>query len=224
MKKSPFPRRFMLAAPALALLFGVMPVGACEVALSEADLDRLVAIALGTEYGAVVPQVVKWVDDVRVGIEGEASAANRAALGTVIDELSELIAPTRISLVTDNANVRVHFAPEPRFESILPEYEPTNMGYFWTWWSDDLAIVEADVLISTTGVTQQERNHLIREEVTQMLGLMRDVTDDPESTFYAGWTSSEAYTESDRQLVRALYCADVETGMDETELRAALAG
>lgn len=207
----------------LAALAGTGSSVACEIALSDRNFERLVAVAFGAEYGGSAGIVVKWESDVRISVEGSPSAADRATVQQVVDELSELIAPTRISLVTANENVRLHFAPESDFETILPQYEPVNMGYFWTWWDNVPSIVQAEVLISTTGLTQRERNHIIREEVTQMLGLMRDIWYDAESIFYSGWTDTERYTESDKRLIGALYCPDVESGMDQAELRAVFA-
>lgn len=207
----------------LAALLSGGWAAACEVDLSSKDLDRLVAVGLGAEYGGSNGIIVKWSGPVRISLAGKPSAPDKAALDQVVAELGELIAPTSISVVTANENVVVHFAPEAEFDTILPQYEPVNMGYFWTWWDAQPSIAKAEVLISTTGLTQRERNHLIREEVTQMLGLMRDVDDDPKSIFYAAWTDTNSYTESDRQLVRALYCADVRSGMDQNELREALA-
>ena len=64
----------------------------------------------------------------------------------------------------------IHFAPESRFALIEPNYVPTNYGFFWTNWNADGEIYWSRVLISTTDVTQQERAHLIREELTQSLG------------------------------------------------------
>lgn len=206
----------------LAALLSGGWAAACEISLSDRDFERFVSVALGAEYGDSAAIAVKWTRDIRISVQGNPNDADRATVRKVVEELGELIAPTRISVVTANANVLLHFAPESEFETILPQYVPVNMGFFWTWWDNVPSIVEAQVLISTTGLKQRERNHMIREEVTQMLGLMRDISYDADSIFYSAWTDTERYTASDKRLIGALYCSEVLSGMDQNELRAVL--
>jgi hypothetical protein len=49
------------------------------------------------------------------------------------------------------------------------------------------------------------QKHLLREELTQALGLSNDSYDYPESIFYQGWTETTEYTELDKDVIRMMY-------------------
>ena len=61
------------------------------------------------------------------------------------------------------------------------------------------------VLISTTGLTADERAHLIREELTQSLGLLADSARYEDSIFYQEWTTTNRYSPLDRAVIEMLY-------------------
>jgi hypothetical protein len=210
------------AALATALLMILPAQAACNVALSPADIDRVAAIAIGAEYGDARAVMTRWHGDITVGVAGEPRAEDRAALEGVIAELAALIAPTRIRIVESGADMLVQFAPVDEFPQLHPNYEPENYGFFWMHW-ESAGITDADVLISTTGLTRRETNHLIREEVTQALGLANDLSDKADSIFYAPWTDTQTYSASDTRVIRALYCADVTHGMAVGDFRDVLA-
>ena len=211
---------------AATLVLGPCLVGpvaaACHVALTPADIDRVLAISIGSEFGDRRDFITKWTDEVRIEILGTPTQADRRATEAVVAELGQLIAPAEISIVTENANVRLHFAPIEEFPRILPSYRPINYGYFSMVYNGVREIYDADVLISTTGLTRAETNHLIREKVTQVLGMGNDLMDASDSIFYGRWTDVEDYSLSDTKVVRAVYCPDVVTGMTTAEIRGVL--
>ena len=47
--------------------------------------------------------------------------------------------------------------------------------------------------------------HLLREELTQSLGLFNDSWDYPESIFYQAWTTTTEYAPIDSELIDMLY-------------------
>ena len=141
-------------------------------------------------------------------------------LSQVIPELNELVGGLKLELVQDSANIDIHFEPESRFPSILPDYVRGNTGFFWTWWRGS-EVYKATVLIaSDLAVPQQARSHLIREELTQVLGLMRDSHSYPESIFYQDWTTTTEYSDIDREIIRIFYLDDVVVGMTREDVLA----
>lgn len=209
-------KRFGAAMSMAIALCSPPALAACHVALTPADIDRVTAIAIGAEYGDARSTVARWHGEITVGLAGSPTADDRAALQAVIKELGTLIVPTRIRLVERNPKMQVHFAPVDAFPSLHPNYVEGNYGFFWMYWGGG-GITDADVLISTTGLTRRETSHLIREEVTQALGMANDLADDPDSIFYAPWTDSQDYSASDTRVIRALYCADVRHGMSSAD-------
>ena len=191
---------------------------------SDAALDYFSAIALSTEYGDGAGEVRKWTTDVRIAVHGDPTDEDLSALVDVVADLNALIGPIEIEVVRSEANVDLHFSPETDFAGIAPEYIPVNMGFFWTWWDGDGAITRARILVSTTDITQTEREHIIREEVTQSLGLMNDSYTYVDSIFYQGWTSPTEYTALDESLIEMLYLPEIAPGMPAADALEALRG
>ena len=178
-------------------------------------------IALGSEFGDQTRRIKKWERDIVIRVHGAATDQDYRTLETVTKELNQLIQGVKISLLDERAkiaktqaNLEIYFAPESHFASILPAYEPTNYGFFWTWWQEQ-SIRTAKILIASEGITQKERSHLIREELTQSLGLMQDSWNYPESVFYQGWTDVNEYSDLDRRLIQMLYNPRLKAGMDD---------
>ena len=185
-------------------------------------MDYFSAIALSSEYGEGGGDIKKWTTDVRIAVHGDPSKQDLATLDDVLADLNALIGPIELAIVSSGANANIYFAPESEFTSIAQEYIPVNMGFFWTWWDGEGTITETRILVSTTDITQTERDHIIREELTQCLGLMNDSYAYEDSVFYQGWTSTMEYTSIDEDLVEMLYLPEVKPGMGAESVMAIL--
>ena len=188
------------------------------------EVDYFVEVALGSEFGGGGGVVRRWERDVRVAVAGEPTAADRQTLEAVVADANALVGSISLVLTEESPTVTVHFLPPDDFAGVEPNYVPGNLGFFWTWWTGQCEVYRARVLIATEGLTQAERSHLIREELTQSLGLMRDSDRYPESVFYAPWTDVTEYAPIDRAVIEMLYRPEVEPCMDAAEARRALEG
>ena len=191
---------------------------------SEEELDFFGEVAFGAEYGSDTGRVTKWTHDVHIAVHGEPTAEDLATLEAVVSDLGAIIDTIEIEIVDSGQDVDLHFAPESEFDSIEPNYVPGNLGFFWVWWDGERNITRASVLISTTGVTQAERNHLIREEITQSMGLMRDSSSYPDSIFHSAWTQVQEYSQLDEAAIELLYLPVVAPGMTYSEAVEAIQG
>tara|TARA_B100001093_G_scaffold520464_1_gene616279 strand:+ start:7859 stop:8116 length:258 start_codon:yes stop_codon:yes gene_type:complete len=63
-----------------------------------------------------------------------------------------------------------------------------------------------------------EQKHLLREELTQSLGLARDSQKYPESIFQSAWTTTTKYTSIDSDLIRLLYHPDMRIGLTKDQV------
>jgi hypothetical protein len=189
---------------------------------SRVELDFFAEIAGQVEYGGSDGLIHKWAEDVRLLVIGNPTRRDRTALDNTIADLNALIAPRQIILVEDDPNLELYFAPESEFATILPEYVPVNMGYIYIWWDDAGAITRGVMLVSTTGITADERAHLIREELTQSLGLLADTTRYENSIFYQEWTTTNRYSPLDRTVIEMLYLPEILPGMTLDEALAIL--
>lgn len=189
---------------------------------SEEEIDYFMEIALGSEYGS--PEVVKkWTRDLRVTLKGAPTPADSSTMETVVDELNDLVG-NQVQLVFDNRNpnVTAWFVPVDSMENYNTNYKPGNWGYFYIWWNSSYQIYRAQILIGTDKPSQTERSHLIREELTQSLGLMNDSDEYPGSIFQAEWTRVQEYTDLDSTIIEMLYRPEIHSGMGAQEVRSVL--
>ena len=186
------------------------------------QIDYFLEIALGSEFGRASPVVRKWNRDVRIKAIGSPTNEDRTTLNRVIEDINAIIGSTKLRIDELRPNVEIYFVPESEFRLYEPNYRPTNFGYFWIWWNGSFEIVRARIMISTDRITQEERSHLIREELTQILGLMKDSWTYKESIFYQGWTDTTAYAEIDKVSIEILYRSEILPGMTRREVEEVL--
>ena len=189
---------------------------------SRAALDYFFEVAFGNEFSdnPDTHYIRKWSNNLRLSVRGGPTAADRATLDRIVAQLNQLLGGSlRIVLTNQNPNAVMYFVPEAAFSRYDPQYVPRNLGFFRVWWNQRLEIQRAQILISTTGVTQRERSHLIREELTQALGLMNDAETYRDSTFYQGWTETQDFSPLDRDLIQMLYDRRVRSGQTRDQIR-----
>jgi len=182
-------------------------------------LEYFFEIAFSAEYGSSGSVLHKWANDIRIKINGSPSDADLETLNHVVVELNNLSSSTSFSIVTDNKNADIYFTNVSQFSSIEPNYISGNMGFCWVWWDAAGDIFKANILIALDVVNQQERSHLIREELTQSTGLMNDSWRYQESIFYQGWTSTEEYSQIDRTIIELLYDPRLRSGMTQEQVK-----
>ncbi|WP_253188435.1 DUF2927 domain-containing protein [Leptolyngbya sp. 'hensonii'] len=180
-------------------------------------INYFLEIAMGSEYGESTSVIRKWSGPIRIKIYGSPTLEDRRTLETVIREVNNLISGVYLELTDSNANVQIYFVPESQFRRYEPNYQPVNYGFFWTSIQGNV-IQKARIMITTTGVTQKERSHLIREELTQALGLMKDSYRYRDSIFYQGWTDPTEYSAIDRTLIQMLYHPEIRPGLNKAQV------
>ncbi|MCJ7802814.1 MAG: DUF2927 domain-containing protein [Candidatus Marinimicrobia bacterium] len=186
---------------------------------TQEEIEYFTEIALGAEFGDEAPVIKKWTENIRIKIGGEPTEQDLQTINNIVSDLNELIAGIKIKLVDKNENLVIVFSPESEFSTIDLNYVPTNYGFFWALWHDDnFVIYDASILISSAEITQQERSHLIREELTQSLGLMNDSNKYKDSIFYQEWTDVIEFSEIDRAVIKLLYLKKVKPGMSKEDV------
>jgi Protein of unknown function (DUF2927) len=181
-------------------------------------IDYFLAVALSSEYGSS-GSILKWQDELRIQVLGTPTAQDLQTLSAVTQELHQLTGLS-ITLVDQSPNVEIHFAPMVEFAQLEPNYKPGNEGFFWTWFENGV-IDRAKILINSQQ-TERVRSHLLREELTQSLGLMNDSRHDPDSIFYQGWTQTNAFNPTDQAVIQMLYQPSIRPNMTRAEVLQAL--
>jgi hypothetical protein len=188
---------------------------------SQAEIDYFVEIAFGSEFGGDSERIVKWVKDIRISVTGDPAQSDGDALIQVIDELNELIDTVELSLSEDDPNIEIYFVPHGEFTVYIdPELARNNWGLFTYYENDGGEIESARILIATDKGNEAERAHLIREELTQALGLAQDSWRYVDSIFYQGWTTVNEYDEIDRRIIKMLYNPEIMPNMEKSKVKA----
>lgn len=185
-------------------------------------------IALRSEYGNADPLVRRWERPVRLFMDGDKPAALVQEAYAVIDEMKSLVPHLDIQWVTDpdDANVQIFFGPYKQYSSKYApksrKYLRRNWGFFTVrWHASSSGIESASMYVDTHRARDDDqRKHLLREELTQLFGLMADSKRYPDSIFYQHWSTTTQYSELDRALIKMLYDKQIHSGMDEQALRA----
>ncbi|NEQ99820.1 MAG: DUF2927 domain-containing protein [Cyanothece sp. SIO2G6] len=194
------------------------------------EISYFTEIALGSEFGNASERVRKWDNDIRIRVHGNPTSADRQTLAGIVNELDSLLNQDtsdgiNIEIVesraADRANVDIYFVPHGEFPRYEPNYQPGNLGFAYVNWNNN-RIYRARILITTESITQTERSHLIREELTQSLGLLRDSYRYNDSIFYQGWTRTNSFSALDRSVIQMLYNQAVTPGMNSYQVRTAL--
>lgn len=174
------------------------------------------AIVFDAEYGADSSfDLHRWENPVRVRVYGSPTDEDLLTLDRHIDALNEVDGMPVITRVTSNENVELYFVPLNRIKNYISEYVEGNEGFFWCWWNSDQHLTRAQIAVATDVTDQQQRNHLILEEFTQVLGMMQDSYRYEDSIFYGKWTEVQELSALDWQIVRMTYSPLLDSGMSE---------
>jgi len=178
-----------------------------------AEIDYFGEIAFGAEFGTASPLLRRWPQSrgPRIRINGSPTDADLETLTAVRAEIGALTG-LDMAIVDAAQTVDIHFVPVSEFTSVLPQAPPGNVGVVWLWWDGGQHLVQSVVLIGSD-IDPVLRAHIIREEVTQMLGLLRDSFRYPQSIFYQAFSTVQEYAPVDRTVIELLYRPELQVGM-----------
>jgi hypothetical protein len=188
-------------------------------------LDYLTEIATGNEFAAPDGITHIWrPGPITIRLDGTLSVTDRATLDSVIADLQRLTGRTISIVSSPSANIRFHIGPVSGFPALLPQYVPGNLGFFWSAYGANQDIVSGDILVDNSTTNQIERNHLICEELTQLIaGLPNDSYKFSDSIFYQPWTTIQKYSALDEEIIKLMAKPTVTSGMTAAQLRQAVA-
>lgn len=183
-------------------------------------------IALGFEFGGSEDVTRKWDRDILIYVGGEENQMLHDELDDIIEELNGLIAADNVEIsVTEDStdsNYYIFFGPGKDYEQIedIPDgVTDTNFGVFFVSWNISDHVVSGTMYVDTERPAQQNQLHLLREELTQSLGLAQDSPKYDDSIFQIDYsTAVTEYSEYDKALIQLLYHPQMETGLDASEV------
>lgn len=113
----------------------------------------------------------------------------------------------------------MYFVPHEDYKDYTYDKVLQRQVAFFQYYSDsNNAIYKARILLPTTRFNQMNRNHLIREELTQALGMGNDSYLYDDSVFYQRRNFPDKYTKLDEKVIEILYREDIKLGMNKKEV------
>jgi hypothetical protein len=149
----------------------------------------------------------RWTTDMKIYVDGEKPDYLMSELNKIVTELNDLIDPITIRVVNrkQDANYIIFFGTHIEFANLYSLMDKSklerNWGLFEVYPNRGIMYVD----IERTSFDYEAQKHLLREELTQSLGLLNDSWKYPESIFYQGWTTTTEFTEIDKRLIDLIY-------------------
>lgn len=170
---------------------------------------------LDKDTSSYVPK--RWKKDVKIFVKGFPDSVVCSELDKVVSELNELIETIEIK-ITDNeseANLIAYFGWFIDYDKIEPKvvsFTANNYGLFCVYSDRSSNLVNGSFYVDIvrcnwfpTNEAIVFKKHLLREELTQSLGLFNDSMKYPNSIFYQVWSETTEFSELDKELIRRHY-------------------
>ena len=191
-------------------------------------IEYFCEIALGMEFGGAPEVTRKWKTEMRIFVGGVKAPALLEALNDIIDEINTLATDGfSIDIVPDSLDMNYYlfFGPGDQYGKMYPSQAglvKNNWGLFNIFWNSSNQIYSGSMYVDIDRANDIEQKHLLREELTQSLGLGKDSGRYPDSIFQMAWTTSLTYADIDRDIIRLLYHPEMETGLARSNAQALL--
>ena len=197
------------------------------IELSEYDLDVISyfkEIALGFEFGSSSELTRKWCSEMKIFIGGDTNPNLLNELNKIIGEIEDLSTDDfSIEIVSDSAksNYYLYFGKGEDYANLFPSqssYVNSNWGLFSIWWNSVNCLNRGHMYVDIYRADDKGQKHLLREELTQSLGLAKDSNKYQNSIFQSSWTTTTSFSQIDKDLIRLLYHPEMQTGLNESEV------
>lgn len=174
-------------------------------------VDYFQSIALVSEYGQNFPILKKWVKPMLIYVSGDPEPVLLAELDTIIAELNPLFTDGFIIQIVEDstrANFQVFCGEKQTYNAMYPGTAyllKENDGLFTYYLNSDYSIASGHLFVKTNDLAIRFQKHILREELTQALGLPNDIDIYRDSIFYKEWSDVQTYSNMDIEVIRLLY-------------------
>jgi hypothetical protein len=185
-------------------------------------------VALGFEFGTASKITRKWKTPMKIFVEGTPNKILDEELVLIVAELNSLITDDfTIEIVTkrEASNFRVFFGSSAQYASLYPvdrHLAHSNSGVYHIFWNKSNQINTGQLFVNMNKISLQEQKHVLREELTQSLGLGRDSELYAESVFQSSYTTPTQYAAIDKDIIRLLYHPNMTVGLSAAQVEMVL--
>jgi len=187
-------------------------------------IDYFKDIALGFEFGSVSQITRKWESEMKIFIGGRPSTELLTEVEKIKTEINDLATDGfEISITKDSvaSNYYLFLGDAQSYVKIFPSSEnlvSSNWGLFSVFWHSGSILDSGHMYVDVERANLQEQKHLLREELTQSLGLAMDSPLYNESIFQSAWTTTTEYASIDKDLIRLLYHPDMQRDLNAEQV------
>ena len=178
-------------------------------------------IGLCPEFGnCPTPMVKKWTSDIRIQLHGNYTESDEQELGLITSELSELTGLS-ITIVNSNPNIDIYYISHTLFKKYIPEYKGTAKqdGLFVSRNHPGDSVLYTATICIRQDADQLLKNHLLREELTQSMGIPSDSRSYKDSIFQQDpFYKPTEYSAMDKEVIKLLYDTKMRPGMRKDEI------
>ena len=188
-------------------------------------IDYFKDIALGFEFGGASEITRRWTIDMKIFVGGTAAPELLIELDDIIGEINTLSTNGHaIEIVSDTleSNFYIYFGSGSSYAEIFPSQSSlvdSNWGLFSIFWNGLSELNRGYMYVDIFRANETEQKHLLREELTQSLGLGKDSPKYADSIFQQSFsTKTTEYAQIDRDLIRLLYHPEMAIGLNKVQV------
>jgi DNA-binding transcriptional ArsR family regulator len=172
---------------------------------SQEVIDYYNEIVMNSEFDGRRSEAFRWTTDMKIYVEGEPTSELLSELERIVGELNDIINPIDLVIVNNRseANMFVYFGSANGFSSQHPNVNKSRLEHNWGYFTVESG--RGMMYVDTYRANNEEQKHLLREELTQSLGLPNDSHKYPESIFYQEWATTTEFAPIDKELIDMLY-------------------
>lgn len=187
-------------------------------------LNYFKEIALGFEFGTASEVTRKWIHPMHIYLDGTVTDDIQNELDRIIEELNSLFSDGFYIDTVENindSNFIIFLGSGEVYSSrynVSSSYTDTNWGLFFIDLDNQENIKSGHMYVDIYRADRIAQLHLLREELTQSLGLAKDSDLYPNSMFYGKWTTTLSYAQIDKELIYLLYSDIISSGLNSEEI------
>lgn len=187
-------------------------------------IDYFKDIALGSEFGNASNITRKWNSELSIFIGGEPNAELIGELEKITTEINELATDGfHVNIANDSlqSNYYIFFGTGTKYAEIFPSQSNLvdyNWGLFTVLYNNQNQLTSGHMYVDIDRANLTQQKHLLREELTQSLGLANDSPTYMGSIFQSIPTTTTNYALIDKDLIRLLYHSDMSVGLNENQV------
>ena len=189
-------------------------------------LELLEVCAFSSEFGERTEggPLIRWEEPLRIYVGGNPTQEDVAFLDEFLIELSfrvPLLPPVYRVYSEDEANITVYYAPMDELDEYVTDFIEGNWGMV-TFFYSNYCLYDAEIGIANDVTTQEDRNHIVMEEIVGGIGLGNDHYVYSDSIIYQPWSNAQQLSEVDWLMLNMVYSPVVKPGMSYEQVRGLL--